>query len=331
MNSESSASSLSQIQQKELLKPQFSGSRVSSLEALAGLLGVNLGDLEKLAETSDSFYRLHEKAEKPDGSVRYIYSVREPLKSVLKKVNRCFSQRCKYPDYLTGSLPGWSYSKNAALHAGKGTVICIDATNFFPSIKQDHVKRIWLDFYQFDESAADLLAKLCCYQGALAQGSPTSPYLANLAFWDIEPLIVKEFKSRGYDYSRYVDDICVSSIRKLGSEEKTWAILAAKKVFLSRNLKVKNRKTKVMDRNKRQEVNKRTVNAGRVCASQELKYELRAKVKRFRDAIASGTKPEIPFEKQYQSIRGKLFHLRQFNRTAADKMLKQLEAAFSTE
>lgn len=328
MNSESSASSLSKIQQKELLKPKFLGSRVSSLEALAGLLDVNLDDLKKLAETSDSFYHLHEKTEKPDGSVRYKYSVREPLKSVLKKVNQCFSQRCKYPDYLTGSLPGWSYSKNAALHAGKGTVICIDATNFFPSIGQDHVKKVWLDFYQFDESVAELLAKLCCYQGALAQGSPTSPYLANLAFWDIEPLIVKEFQSRGYDYSRYVDDICVSSTRKLSQEEKTWAILAAKKVFLSKKLKVKNRKTKVMDRNKRQEVNKRTVNAGRVCASRELKYELRAKVKRFRDAVASGTKPEIPFEKQYQSIRGKLFHFRQFNKTAADKMLEQLERAF---
>ena len=292
---------------------------------------MSVAQLRGLAASADEHYRLFKELEKPDGSFRRIYSVQEPLKATLKKVNRLFSNRCEYPKYLTGSLPGWSYVENAALHTGKGTIITVDATNFFPSIEQPLVEKIWHSFFGFDDAVSTLLAKLCCFQGALAQGSPTSSYLANLAFWDIEPLIVKEFRSRGYQYSRYVDDIAVSHSRVLTSKEKTWAIKAAKKVFLSRGLKAKNRKTKVMDRNRRQEVNKRTVNAGRVCASPEMKQKLRTRIKRFIDDLDSGEAPEVPFTKQYNQIKGQILHFRQFNRNASDKLLSKLDSAFSKE
>ena len=315
--------------QTPLLSPKFLGSRIASLNSLAGQLGVSVTRLTTLASTSDGFYRLQERIEKPDGSIRYIYDVNQPLKRLLRKINSRFSLRCEYPQYLTGALPGWSYVKNAALHAGQGTVIAIDATNFFPSVTQDLVEKIWKEFYGFDDSVSKLLAELCCHRGVLAQGSPPSSYLANLAFWDIEPLIVKELASQGYVYSRYVDDICVSHPRMLSLEEKNRIIRVAQKVFLSRGLKVKSRKTKVMDRNTRQEVNKRTVNAGRVCASRQTKNQLRARLHRFTCNIASNQHTDVPIEKQYKTLKGKLHDFRQFNRTAANKMLAQLDASYA--
>lgn len=261
---------------------------------------------------------------KPDGSVREIYNVRKPLKHLLKRVNSRFFRRCVFPDYLTGSLPGWSYEKNAAIHTAQGTVITIDATNFFPSISQAQVKDIWLNFFRFAEPVAEALARLCCYKGFLVQGGPPSSFLANLLFYDLEPLIVKELRANGYRYSRYVDDICVSHKRTLTDNQKSWTIKTAKKVFLSKGLTVKPSKTKVMDRSTRQEVNKRTVNAGRVCASKELKYELRASIHRFAKQLESLEPLDAPFERKVSSLEGKIRHFRKFNTSAADKMLADL-------
>ena len=260
---------------------------------------------------------------KPDGSVREIYDVKEPLKHILKKVNSLFFRRCVFPDYLTGSLPGWSYKKNAAVHTAQGTVITIDATNFFPSISQARVKDIWLNFFGFAEPVAEALSQLCCYKGFLVQGAPPSSFLANLLFYDLEPLIVKELMDDGYRYTRYVDDICVSHKQKLSNDQKSWAIKITKKVFLSRGLTVKRRKTKVMDRNKRQEVNKRTVNANRVCAK-DLKYELRASIHRFSKQLENREPLDVPFERKVSSLEGRIRHFREFNATAADRMLSQL-------
>lgn len=299
------------------------------MNALAGLLDMSVSKLYEFSESSDTYYLLHEKIDKPDGTSRYIYNVREPLKAMLRRVNAIFAHRCQFPDYLTGSLPGWSYVKNAELHAGQGTVIAIDASNFFPSVKQSMVEEVWRQFYGCDETVSILLADLCCYQGALAQGSPPSSYLANLAFWNIEPLIVGEFKRRGYVYSRYVDDIIVSHSRRLTRPEKSWAICSAKKVFLSRDLKVKARKTKVMDRNVRQEVHKRSVNAGRVCAPRNLKNQLRAEVNRFSEGLKSGPRNMTQPDQQYAKIRSRILHLKQFNRSAAEKLLDKLESAYS--
>lgn len=282
----------------------------------------------ELAESSDTYYYLKERRVKEDGSVRDIYAVRQPLKSVLQKLNTLFSNRCKFPNYLTGSLPGWSYVKNAKLHAGQGTVITVDATNFFPSISEQLVHNIWREFYCFAEDASLVLTDLCCYEGNLVQGNPISSYLANLVFWDIEPLIVQEFHKRGYRYSRYVDDIAVSHKRQLSPKEKTWVVQSAKKVFRSKGLVAKNRKTKVMDRHVRQEVHKRTVNAGRVCSTKERKDNLRASLKRFEDELASGNVPNVPFEKQFNRLRSQIYDFRQFNKTAANKMLERLKIAF---
>src|SRR5690606_1446591 len=63
----------------------------------------------------------------------------------------------------------------------------------------------------FSPSVAKLLTKVITYDGFLPQGAPTSPALANLAFWDIEPDVVDNLQRNGFLYTRFVDDVIVSS------------------------------------------------------------------------------------------------------------------------
>ena len=92
------------------------------------------------------------------------------------------------------------------------------------SHRRAHVYRIWREFFHFAENAADLLTRLTTKDARVFQGTPTSSYLANLAFWDREPALVLRLISRGIRYSRYVDDIAVSSPAEMSEEDKRWAI-----------------------------------------------------------------------------------------------------------
>ncbi|WP_084645117.1 reverse transcriptase family protein [Oceanobacter kriegii] len=316
---------LSKSLQTPLLAPKFSGTRISSVESLSFVLKTPIDELVSIADTSESYYRIHKEIEKPDGSIRKIYSVREPLKGIQRKINSLILKKCKYPEYLTGSLPNCTHIKNINFHVGQKTIISIDATNFFPSINASDVMNLWAEFFNFESQTSTLLTQLCSFQGGLAQGAPTSSYISNLVFWDVEPLIVQEFHRKGYIYSRYVDDICISKSSRTTKEEKTWAIKTAQKVFISKGLSIKSRKTKIMEKGSRQEVNKKTIHNGKVNASKADKDKIRAEIHNLKIRIDKNLLPDIPYEKRYLSIRGKILYLEKFNKTAAQKLQNQLD------
>jgi hypothetical protein len=305
--------------------PSYPAKRISTLDALSLALGHPKERLIELAETSDQFFRLHDTVVKADGTVRELYDLNPPLKALQQTINNHFLKRCSYPTYLTGSLPGSDYRKNAARHAGQATVITIDASNFFPSISEAHVFNIWHKLFKFGLEPSRILTGLCTRSGFLAQGSPVSSYLANLAFWDIEPYIFRELESRGLRYTRYVDDIIVSSGRKLSPAAKSKVIRTAQKVFLSKGLRVKKRKTKVMDRNKRQVANNLVVNSGKPTAGRKKKDQLRAELNQFKQLIRQKDIAPEEHKRRYNSLRGKLLHLRSTNAGPAEKLLRELE------
>jgi len=65
--------------------------------------------------------------------------------------------------------------------------------------------------FGYSHSAAQKLASLCCYNGALPQGAPTSPYLSNIIFRELDKQIAGWADCCNAVYSRYADDITISS------------------------------------------------------------------------------------------------------------------------
>ena len=60
-----------------------------------------------------------------------------------------------------------------------------------------------------------ILSLLCTYEGYLPQGAPTSPYLSNLILRDFDKKIQQICSSLNYTYTRYADDITISSNNKI--------------------------------------------------------------------------------------------------------------------
>lgn len=164
---------------------------------------------------------------KKNGGVRYVFDTKVPLKPLLKKINNVFFRRVDFPSYLTGSLAGRDFVANVDIHKGSRRAVTEDIAQFFDCITAAHVYRIWHELFGFAEEVSDLLTRLTTKDGRVFQGTPTSSYLANLAFWDREPALVERMVARGIRYSRYVDDVTMSSAGEMREEDKRWAIAQA--------------------------------------------------------------------------------------------------------
>lgn len=310
------------VKTKVNYSPSYPSARVSSLNALSLSLGRSIEELYEVLVNAPNFYHLKEEKTKPDGSVRRIYSVAIKLKSIQKLLNERFLQRVRYPQYICGSVKGGDYVHNASIHAGKKTVIKLDISNFFPSVALPLIEDVWGEFFGFSLEVSKVLAGLCLYDQGLPQGAPTSPYIANLIFWNREPLIVKQLEAAGYKYSRYVDDIVISCEKKLSKSEKEAIIQKVKWMVSSKGLKIKNRKTKVMDSNVPQDVHGLNVNSGRATFPKAKRKNLRAAVHSF-----GGSEEGLCEQaKKYRSLRGKLHSMRRLHKEQAGKLLVDLEA-----
>lgn len=161
---------------------------------------------------------------KKNGGIRNVFDTKPPLKLLLKKINKVFFRQVYFPQYLTGSLSGRDFIANVDIHKGSRCVITEDIKAFYDSITEDQVCRLWREFFGFAEEVASLLTILMTKEGRVFQGTPTSSYLANLAFWDRESSLVERLALRNIRYSRYVDDVTLSSLREMTLEDKRWAI-----------------------------------------------------------------------------------------------------------
>lgn len=105
---------------------------------------------------------------------------------------------------------------NAQNHVGRRWVLNIDLVDFFPSITRPRVYgRLVAAPYSFDPIVANLIAALSTnvfYQ--LPQGSPSSPVIANMVAAELDNDLARLCGLLGCRYTRYADDITISSSRR---------------------------------------------------------------------------------------------------------------------
>lgn len=198
--------------------PRYPHKPIYSINALSLALGESIESLQSLASNSSKLYR-HVPQTKRDGSVRDTYDAYDPLKSIQRKIVDRLLAQVKYPKYLHGGIRDIkdrrSIYSNAQVHGKAKTVVLQDIKDFFPSIKKQHVKNIFLGLFNFSDDVSELLSQLTTRDGVVPQGASTSGYLANLVFWDNEPALVASLNEKGFSYSRFADDITISTMNSL--------------------------------------------------------------------------------------------------------------------
>ena len=113
---------------------------------------------------------------------------------------------------------------------------------------------------------ATVIAQIACYKGKLPQGAPSSPIITNLIARILDYRIVKIAKKYRFTYSRYADDMTVSTNRELASnklrttKELDKFLAELEKVIVASGFKINNKKTRLSNNMQRQEVTGLVVN-----------------------------------------------------------------------
>lgn len=115
------------------------------------------------------------------------------------------------PEYIWGFERGKSVPKMAEVHKSKNVVISLDIKDFFPSIKQVDVKRIFEALGVTHSPSAQILSELCTYRAFVPQGALTSPKLSNIMVAGTFGPLIKQFCDiYKLQLSIYADDVTIS-------------------------------------------------------------------------------------------------------------------------
>jgi RNA-directed DNA polymerase len=233
-----------------------------TFRSLAELLEVKPRALGFYLHRANNYKTFHLR--KRTGGTRIVSTPISPLKIIQRKLNQVLHAVYGSRGPVHGFVRGRSIVSNAEQHLEKGLLLNFDLENFFPSI---HFGRVLGMFeskpYSMPHDVAITLARVCCHEGALPIGAPTSPIVANMICAQMDSQLKHLAIECGCRYTRYADDATFStrydrfhpSIAYKDTSTKKWIIGdGIVKIIGTNTFKINPSKTRVLARGYRQEV-----------------------------------------------------------------------------
>src|SRR5262245_52381812 len=153
-------------------------------------------------------YRHFSIATSPN-KVRMISAPDERLKFLQRKLADKLTELYRPRNPVHGFVAKRSVKTNALAHLHRRFVVNIDLKDFFPTISQKRVKGMLLSL-GIDARVAEIIARICCNNGHLPQGAPSSPVLSNMICFRLDKNLMGLAKEARCIYTRYADDITLS-------------------------------------------------------------------------------------------------------------------------
>lgn len=138
-------------------------------------------------------------------------------------------------------------------HKKAKVIIKMDVEHFFNNISEKKIVQVFLR-NNIPLNKAVYYADICCYEERLPQGAPTSPCLSNLFMLPFDCSIGDFCRENKLFYTRYADDITISSFNNLNVEDILKIKNEVKKHLNKIGLSVNNKKTKVLRKEQSQRV-----------------------------------------------------------------------------
>ena len=300
---------------------------IRSVKSLAFALSV---PQKHLLETSNIAEQLYRESNNPklykNGKKRIAYNVLDPLKSVQEKIKKRFFHKADFPAFLQGGIKNKqvvrNYVQNATIHCGARILIIEDIQSYFPSIKAEEILKLWRYFYNFSDEVSEILTKLTVYEGKLPQGSSTSSYLANLLFWDLEPFLEEKLSLRGIKYTRFIDDIAISSEKHLSRSQIESIKQEVHSMFRKKGLSPSYKKSRTSTGRTRMKVNGLNINSGKPTIEKNKRNLIRLLLYNLERQF---TECGFIEEKELQSVMGKIHNAFQLHPTRMKKYLAEIK------
>ena len=243
-------------------------------EQIANKFGYSYKELSSLIypTTSQSYETF--VIPKKNGETRVINAPRIKLLKIqqtfAEELTKIYSpKKCTH-----GFIKEKSIVTNAEKHTNKKYVFNIDLKDFFPSIHFGRVRNLLMSApFNYHDNEATILAQICCHNGVLPQGAPTSPIISNMICWKMDAQLQRLAIDNRCTYTRYADDITFSfnvskaklprSILRLNTKTDEVSVSPPlEKIIQENGFQVNGEKVRFQGRNQRQEVTGITVNRG---------------------------------------------------------------------
>lgn len=191
---------------------------------LAALLGVSPAFLTKVLYKLGVNTQYHQfDITKKSGGIRTISAPSDELKDIQSKLSGLLLD-CKDVIHKNNKIKctlshGFERERsiitNAQIHRGKKNVLNLDLEDFFGSFNFGRVRGFFISNRDFrlDPHIATVIAQIACFNNVLPQGSPCSPVIANFITNILDIRLSRLAKKNGCSYTRYADDITLSTRR----------------------------------------------------------------------------------------------------------------------
>lgn len=181
---------------------------IFEVDHLAKLLGIKNVILRRMIHDTEAFYYKFTIPKKSGGE----REISAPYPILLMAQNWIYHNllACQpIHSAATGFIKNKSIKDNADVHLRSKYILKLDLENFFPSIGINRVIAVFLGM-GYTPKLSYYLASLCCLNGVLPQGAPTSPALSNIISKRLDYRIDGFALKNGLKYTRYADDIVLS-------------------------------------------------------------------------------------------------------------------------
>lgn len=194
--------------------------KINTLNHLSFDLKMQLAEIEMIIREIDKFYYTKKEPKKDKNGniklkngvaqIRTLHPSTGRLKVLQKRIKSSLLNRISLPDYAYGGIKGKDNVRNAKVHQGKKFIFTTDLSDFFPSIRNPLVFRMFRSF-DYSPTVSRYLTKLTTYKGKLPQGAPTSPLIANLVFVKTGKRLNELAKEHNLTFTTFIDDLTFSS------------------------------------------------------------------------------------------------------------------------
>lgn len=288
--------------------------KILSLNHLARILKEDKNVLLTIARNAPRYYEPFDRFKKTekDGTERWrhIDNPTGALKEMQDRINKYILPEIvkELPEYLAGGMPGRSIVRNAYPHIGKELIVGMDLEKCFENVGHEKIYAVWRGL-GCGRDVASVLTQLTTLQNRLPQGSPASTILCNLALSGMAEEINTLAKTKGCDFTLYIDDVTVS-----GTKTATRSMMSDIMACIKRaDMKVNRTKTHLAPSNRSQDITGVNVNGSQSISN--------AKYQKIRMEIMTLANETVPVNvRRYRSAWGKVHHVKYVDEKKGEKL-----------
>jgi RNA-directed DNA polymerase len=182
-------------------------------------LGLPAPTLRRLANTAPHRYKVYAIPKRSGRGMRVIAQPAKEVKAVQRWLIANDLKWMPLHPAATAYVPGASIRANARLHLHNRFLLKADFEDFFPSIKEAdlraHIERYVPNRYSLNE--IEFLCRMLLWRAKpgspleVCIGAPSSPHLSNSVMYEFDLAVANHCQPLGVCYSRYADDVALSS------------------------------------------------------------------------------------------------------------------------